>query len=52
LPCGRAKNRACSARLAYIQKHIATRSAPEQPEHAKLPEFMWETYPITPLRRL
>lgn len=35
--------------LAYIRKHIATRPRPNNPEHAKLPEFMWETYPITPL---
>jgi Zn-dependent M28 family amino/carboxypeptidase len=35
--------------LAYIQKHIATRPRPSDAAHAKLPEFMWETYPITPL---
>jgi len=35
--------------LAYIRNHIATRPRPSNPEHARLPEFMWETYPITPL---
>jgi hypothetical protein len=35
--------------LAYIRKHIATRPRPANAAHAQLPEFMWETYPITPL---
>jgi hypothetical protein len=35
--------------LAYIRQHIATRPRPSSAEHARLPEFMWETYPITPL---
>ena len=35
--------------LAYIKQHIATRPRPTGTVPAKLPEFMWETYPITPL---
>jgi carboxypeptidase Q len=35
--------------LAYVRQHIATRPRPSDPAQAKLPEFLWETYPITPL---
>lgn len=35
--------------LAYIRQHIATRPAPTDPVQAKMPEFMRETWPITPL---
>ncbi len=35
--------------LAYIKQHIATRPRPSNAAQAQIPEFMWETYPITPL---
>jgi hypothetical protein len=35
--------------MDYIHKHIATRPRPSDPQAAKVPEFLWETYPITPL---
>jgi len=35
--------------MAYIEKHLATRPQPTDPVKAKLPSFLWDTYPITPL---
>lgn len=35
--------------LAYIKQHIATRPRPTSAEGAVVPEFLWETYPVTPL---
>lgn len=35
--------------MAYIEKHLATRPRPTNAAEAKLPKFMWSTYPVTPL---
>lgn len=34
---------------AYVQRYLATRAAPTDPALARLPQYYWDTYPITPL---
>ena len=34
---------------AYIEKHLAKRPKPSDPELAKYPGYFWDTYPVTPL---
>ena len=35
--------------LAYIERHLATRPRPTDPQLLKMPKSYWNTYPITPL---